>query len=72
MGIKRSLSNYKRKNSKVNLRISFLFHRNLFICRSEDDLYNQLEQSATSQISDLLLQPVFVCSLFKYHSQKDR
>jgi len=31
------------------------------IQRGEDDLYNQLGQSATSQISDLLLQPVFVC-----------
>ncbi|CAF1541940.1 unnamed protein product, partial [Rotaria sordida] len=29
------------------------------IQRNEDDLYNQFEQSATSQISDLLLQPVF-------------
>ncbi|CAF4003737.1 unnamed protein product, partial [Rotaria sp. Silwood1] len=27
---------------------------------SEDEIYNQFEQSATSQISDLLLQPVFV------------
>ncbi|UJR11505.1 hypothetical protein I4U23_015686 [Adineta vaga] len=33
------------------------------IQKSEDDLYNQLEQSATSQISDLLLQPVFKTSL---------
>ncbi|CAF4677780.1 unnamed protein product [Rotaria sp. Silwood1] len=31
------------------------------IQRSEDEIYNQFEQSATSQISDLLLQPVFVC-----------
>jgi hypothetical protein len=35
------------------------------IFRSENDLYNQLEQSASSQISDLLLQPVFVCSILK-------
>lgn len=33
--------------------------------RNEEDLYTQLEQSATSQISDLLLQPVFVC-LFSF------
>ncbi|CAF3502703.1 unnamed protein product [Rotaria socialis] len=39
------------------------------IQRSEDELYSQLEQSATSQISDLLLQPVFKTS--RIYNDKD-
>lgn len=51
--------------AKEKIQKYFLFYliyikKNEFIIRSEDDLFNQFEQSATSQISDLLLQPVFV------------